>query len=272
MPHYRLVIEYDGRELAGWQVQAGGERTVQGCLVEALEQITGEQAQVKGSGRTDAGVHADAQVASLTLAADIAPEQLARSLNGVLPRDIAIREVTRVGADFDAQRSAHSKQYRYRIWNAPGRSPLRAGRFAHVPSRLDLEAMRRASLALLGEHDFTSFRAAGSSVKTSVRTLYELEISGEPGGEIDLRFMGSGFLRYMVRNIVGTLIEVGLGRRAPDQVAVLLAARDREQAGPTAPAHGLTLEWVRYRAAAADEPATGGHSTGKTLPSDRREA
>jgi tRNA pseudouridine38-40 synthase len=226
--------------------------------------------QIKGSGRTDAGVHADAQAASLTLRANLPPERLERALNGVLPRDIAIREVALVPADFDAQRSALRKRYCYRIWNAPGRSPLRAARFAHVPQRLDLDAMRGGARALVGEHDFTSFRAAGSSVKTSVRRIHRLEISGTPGGEVDLRVEGSGFLRYMVRNIAGTLIEVGLGRRAADDVDRILGLRDRGRAGPTAPAHGLTLECVSYPEGDAAFGATVGHSAGKTPPSDRR--
>ena len=174
----------------------------------------------------------------------------------------------RVPAGFDAQRSARSKRYVYRLWNARHRSPLRAAQAAHVPRPLDLEAMRRAAADLCGEHDFSAFRAAGSTVRTSVRRLTRIGIEGEPGGEIRLIFEGEGFLRHMVRNLVGTLLEVGHGRRAPDSMPALLAGRDRGLAGPTAPAHGLCLEAVAYAVPAPEATATGGatarHSTEKS--------
>jgi tRNA pseudouridine38-40 synthase len=235
------VLEYDGREFEGWQVQAGSHRTVQGVLLQALEQVTGRPARVTGAGRTDAGVHAEGQVASVRVETGLEPGALERALNGVLPRDVAIVSLARAPDGFDARRCARSKLYRYRVWNAPSRSPLRAWRSLFVPRPLDLEAMRRAGRSLVGEHDFSSFRAAGSAVQSSVRTLTRLEILGEPGGEILLEFEGDGFLRHMVRNLVGTLLEVGRGRREAASMPRLLAALDRTQAGPTAPAHGLYL-------------------------------
>lgn len=263
MPDYRILVEYDGRDFEGWQVQAAGSRTVQGSLEAALEQVTGERVGVTGSGRTDAGVHAEGQVASFQLNKEWLPDVLQRALNGVLAGDVAVREASIAEAGYNALRATASKRYRYRIWNAHRRSPLRAARFAHVPRRLDLEAMRLAAVMLVGEHDFSSFRAAGSDVKSNIRTLHRVEVIGEPGGEIAVVVEGSGFLRYMVRNLVGTLLEVGHGARSPDSVAALLAARDRAQAGPTAPAHGLTLE------AAWEAPADTGraeHSSDKPEP------
>jgi len=246
VPTYRIVVEYDGRAFAGWEVQANGEPTVQGALVDAIEQVTGRRVGVSGSGRTDSGVHAEAQVASFDLEPGWPAEKLWRALNGVLPRAIGLRSVDLAPDGFDARRDATGKRYRYRIWNGPARSPLRAARFAHVPRPLDVAEMRRAAAALVGEHDFRSFQAAGSNVTTSVRTLTRLEVFGEPGGEIEIVAEGTGFLRHMVRNLAGTLIEVGLGRREPGSMAALLEALDRSEAGPTAPAEGLTLEQVDY--------------------------
>jgi len=251
VPTYRLVLEYDGAAFAGWQRQAHGEPTVQGAVVEAVERVTGERVAVTGSGRTDAGVHAEAQVASLTLAAAWPADRLLRALNGVLPRAVAVRALDEAAPAFDALRDATGKRYRYRIWNGAARSPLRAARWAHVPRPLDVSAMRAAAERLVGEHDFRSFQATGSSVTTTVRTLHCLTVAGEPGGEIEIVVAGSGFLRHMVRNLAGTLIEVGLGRRDPASMPALLGARDRSEAGPTAPAQGLTLEHVEYAPTAA---------------------
>jgi tRNA pseudouridine38-40 synthase len=253
MPTYRLVVEYEGSAFAGWQIQAEGESTVQGELIAAVARVTGEQARLTGAGRTDAGVHAEGQVASLELESEWLPDRLLRALNGVLPRAVAIREISIAHKDFDARRDATGKRYRYRIWNAPMRSPLRAARFAHIPKPLDIGAMRQAAAWLLGEHDFASFQAAGSDVRTSVRCLERLDVTGEAAGEIEIVAEGRGFLRYMVRNLVGTLIEVGHGRRAADSMTSLLESRSRTSAGPTAPAVGLTLERVEY---AVDSPAS----------------
>ena len=176
MPNYCLTVEYAGHAFAGGQAQAGGERTVQGCLEAAVEQVTGERVAVTGSGRTDAGVHAEAQVASFTLEGGVAPERLERAINGVLPREASVRGLCEVPADFDALRSASGKRYRYRIWNHPVRSPLRAARFAHVPQPLDLEAMAQGAKCLEGEHDFASFQAAGSDARPTVRPLARLAV------------------------------------------------------------------------------------------------
>ena len=245
----RITLEYDGTDFSGWQRQAQGERTVQGCLEGALAELAergGPPVTVMGSGRTDAGVHAQGQVASVTLATRLAPAELRRALNAKLPPDMAVLDVALAPEGFDARRSATGKCYRYAIWNGAERSPLRARRYAFVPLALDLAAMQQAAAALVGEHDFAAFQAAGSEVAHTTRALRRAEVAGEPGGEVQLEFEASGFLRHMVRNLAGTLIEVGQGRRSVASVGELLAARDRRLAGPTAPARGLTLLWVAY--------------------------
>jgi len=254
-PVYRLTLEYDGADFEGWQAQPAGRRTVQGCLETALARVTGERVRVTGSGRTDAGVHAEAQVASLRLEAAKTPEALRGALNGVLPPDLAVLAVEPAADDFDARRAASGKLYRYSVWNALKRSPLRRRRALCLRRPLDTAAMARAARDLVGSHDFQSFRAAGSAVKTSTRTLRRLEIEGAAGGPLELWFEGSGFLRHMVRNLVGTLLEVGSGRRDPASMPALLAARDRSLAGPTAPAHALTLVAVHYPAGAVARAA-----------------
>jgi tRNA pseudouridine38-40 synthase len=247
---FRITLEYDGTEFAGWQRQAQGERTVQACLEVALAEVVGEAVSVRGSGRTDAGVHALGQVASVLLETRLGPDELGRALNSKLPGDMAVVGLTLAPDDFDALSSATGKLYRYSIWNGPERSPLRARRFAFVPAPLDLAAMQEAAVGLVGEHDFAAFQAAGSNVQTTTRQLVRLDVSGEQGGEIHLEAQASGFLRHMVRNLAGTLIEVGQGRRAADSMGALLGSRDRSQAGPTAPAQGLALVRVEYPAAA----------------------
>ena len=243
---YRLILEYDGTDFEGWQVQPGEHRTVQGTLASALERVTGDRARVVGSGRTDSGVHAEGQVASIRLTADLDPDRLRAALNGVLPRDVAVRVVEPAPDDFDARRAALGKLYRYAVWNGPIRSPLRERYWLCLRRPLDLAAMRRAAVDLEGTHDFASFQAAGSDVATTERSLRRLDIEGGTGGPVVLGFEGSGFLRHMVRNLVGTLLEVASGKRAPDGMPALLAARDRRRAGPTALPHALTLVRVDY--------------------------
>jgi tRNA pseudouridine38-40 synthase len=246
MATFKLTLEYDGAAFAGWQSQRERERTVQGELLRALREITERPVRLVGAGRTDAGVHAEGQVAALSLETRLDAETLRRALNAKLPEDAAVVAAEPRPDSFDARRDAIAKRYRYQIWNGERRSPLRAARFWHVRERLDLEPLRLAAERLLGTHDFASFRAAGSAVKTSTRTLHRIDVGGRPGAEVRLGFEGDGFLRHMVRNLVGTLVEVGLGRQPPAWIDAVLAARDRAAAGRTAPAFGLTLEWVRY--------------------------
>lgn len=246
MESFRFILEYDGTDFAGWQAQGEGRRTVQASVADALARIVGGPVRLTGSGRTDAGVHAAGQVASARFETRLDAGSLREALNANLPGDVAVVAVERVADDFDARRHARSKHYRYRIWNDSVRSPLRARRSWWVRTPLDVEAMQKAARHVVGEHDFAAFQAAGSSVRTTVRRLDRVEVVGRAPGEIVLDFEGPGFLRYMVRNLVGTLAEVGRGRRPPEDMARVLASRDRACAGVTAPARGLTLVAVRY--------------------------
>jgi len=242
----RLTLEYDGTEFEGWQSQGAGHRTVQDVLEAALEQVTGRRCPVAGAGRTDAGVHAEGQVASCRPSTALSPEDLCRALNAVLPLDLAVREVAPVPAGFHARRSARGKLYRYALWNGPVRSPLRERTHWGVRTPLDVGAMRAAAALLVGTHDFAAFQSSGGGTRTSVRTLERLDVEGAPGGEIRVWAGADGFLRHMVRALVGTLVEVGRGRRAPGDLPEVLASGDRARAGPTAPARGLTLVRVEY--------------------------
>jgi len=246
MPTFRLTLEYDGTDFAGWQSQAQGERTVQATLAAALAEIAGAPVRVTGAGRTDAGVHAEGQVAAAVLETRLDAGTLLRALNAHLPRDVAVVDCAVAQDGFDPRREARSKLYRYAIWNAPVASPLRRRGFHHVPAPLDVAAMKEAVAHLLGRRDFASFQAAGSSVTDTVRTLTRVELTGAAGAEVVLAVEGDGFLRHMVRNVAGTLLEVGAGRRPPGSIPELLAAQDRTRAGPTAPARGLTLVRVDY--------------------------
>jgi tRNA pseudouridine38-40 synthase len=245
---YRLSVEYDGRGFEGWQLQPGGHRTVQGALHEALARVTGEAARAVGAGRTDAGVHAEGQVAGVALERDVDPVWLRRALNGVLPADVAVTACEPAAEGFHARYDARSKLYRYHVWNGPERSPLRAARSHWVRTPLDVAAMRRAARLLEGTHDFRAFQAAGSEVRTTQRTLLRLELRGAAGGDLELWVEGDGFLRHMVRIVAGTLIEVGLGRREAGSMPGLLATRERRRAGRTAPGHALCLVRVSYGA------------------------
>jgi tRNA pseudouridine38-40 synthase len=244
---FRLVLEYDGRDFEGWQIQSGerAARTVQGVVREALEAVTRNQARVRGAGRTDAGVHAMGQVASVRVVTALSVEALTRSLNGYFPHDLSVREIDEVPHGWDALRETRGKHYRYRIWNGRQRSPLRVGRFHWLREVIEVDRMREAAQAFVGTHDFAAFQGAGSSVKTSVRTIEALQIEGEAGCEIILDVEGGGFLRHMVRNLAGTLIEIGRGRWEVGRASEILASLDRQEAGPTAPAEGLVLVSVR---------------------------
>jgi tRNA pseudouridine38-40 synthase len=269
---FRLVLEYDGRDFEGWQIQAGERvaRTIQGVLTEAVESVTGYSARVRGAGRTDAGVHAFGQVASVRVITAMSAKALARALNGRLPADLAVRESDLVPLGWDALREAQRKHYRYQIWNGARRSPLRVDRFTWQRDPLCVERMREASLCFIGTHDFAAMGAAGSSVKTTIRTVNDLQITGETGGEILIDVVGEGFLRHMVRNLAGTLLEIGRGRWEVPRAAEILASLDRGQAGPTAPARGLALisvqdHWIPPVANAA-EVVSGGSSVDESSP------
>ena len=246
MPNFRFTLEYDGAGFAGWQAQAGDQRTVQDEFESAIEQVTGQRLRVAASGRTDAGVHALGQVVSAQIETELPPAALQRALNHILPADLAVVSADLAADDFHARYSAIGKLYCYRVWNAPTRSPLLATRAHWVPRPLDLPAMSKAAEAFVGRHDFAALQAAGSEVESTVRSLERVEIEREPSGELVFWVEGDGFLRHMVRNLVGTLLEVGSGQRSIESMAELLASEDRRQAGPTAPALALTLVRVFY--------------------------
>ena len=246
MPTFKLTLEYDGRAFAGWQDQRERERTVQGELLRALREIASGPVRLMGAGRTDAGVHAEGQVASATLETRLDGATLRRALNAKLPSDMAVLAAEPRHEGFDARRDALAKRYRYQLWNGELPSPLREPRFWHFSEPLDTALLEAGAARLVGTKDFASFRGAGSAVKTSVRTLHRVEVAGRAGAEIRLGFEGDGFLRHMVRNLVGSLVEVGSGRRPPAWLDEVVEAADRTQAGRTAPACGLLLEWVRY--------------------------
>ena len=245
----KLTLQYDGTDYVGWQRQNGGT-SIQGLLEDALQPIEGAPVVVHGAGRTDAGVHALAQVAHVHLAAALDPATMGRALNAVLPPDVRVLAVDEVAPGFHARFSAIGKVYEYRILNAPIVSPFLHRYVWHHQVPLDVAAMRDASAALVGTHDFAAFQGAGSSVTSTERTVSR--IAWQDGGEHDrplvLLIEGNGFLRHMVRNIVGTLVEVGVGRWPAAMTAEILRARDRARAGPTAPAQGLFLVGVLYGA------------------------
>jgi tRNA pseudouridine38-40 synthase len=243
----KITLQYDGTQYVGWQRQAAGV-SIQGLLEEALAPIEGTSVIVHGAGRTDAGVHALGQVATVGLNATIAPPTLARALNAVLPADVRVLSIEEADTAFHARFSAAGKVYEYRIVNAPIVSAFLFRYVWHLTAPLDIGAMRQAAECLVGPHDFAAFQGAGSAVTSTERVVRAIE--WEDGGGYDLplvmRITGEGFLRHMVRNIVGTLVEVGSGRWAASRVAAILATRDRMQAGPTAPPHGLFLLRVEY--------------------------
>lgn len=243
----KLVLQYDGTDYVGWQRQASGT-SIQGLLEDAIRPIEGGDVTVHGAGRTDAGVHARGQVASVRLTAPIDPVTLARALNAVLPLDVRVAAAEVAADDFHARFSATGKVYDYQVVNAPFASPFLRRYVWHVIPALDLDAVRSASAALVGEHDFSAFQGAGSEVPTAVRRVRRLEWmdpagAGEP---IVMRIEGDGFLRHMVRNIAGTLVEIGLGRWPAGAIHGILASRTRARAGTTAPASGLVLREVLY--------------------------
>jgi len=240
----KLVISYDGRDFAGWQSQKHGD-TVQDHLEAAFERVCGTRLAVTGSGRTDSGVHALGQVANFICDGEVDLWRLQRGLNGVTPRDIAIRCVEAAPENFDARRDARLRHYRYRIWNDRCPTAIERRTSWHVHAPLDLTAMEHAVACLAGEHDFASFQAAGCEAAHSVRRVYQSSLRRERE-LVTFDIEANAFLRHMVRNIVGTLIEIGRGERSADAFAELLAARDRTLAGPTAPPEGLFLMEVRY--------------------------
>jgi len=242
----RLTVEYEGTAYRGWQLQPDGP-TVQAVLEEALSTALRERVRVRGAGRTDAGVHACGQVAAArveNVPADLG--RLLKSLNALTPDDVAVRDITVVDDGFDPRRHARSRTYEYRVWNAVAPSPFWRRHAWHLPTPVDGAAMDEAARVLEGEHDFAAFRAADAEpVRSTVRRVIESRLRLD-GRLLVYRIEATAFLKHMVRNVVGTLVEVGRGERSAASVPELLAARDRTRAGATAPPHGLMLVSVRY--------------------------
>lgn len=248
MRNIKLTIQYDGSQFHGFQRQPG-LRTVQAELERVLGTITKADVKVVGAGRTDAGVHARGQVAAFHTASTIPVERLPLAINGFFAHDLVCLRAEEAPADFHPQRDAVGKVYSYTIDNSPLPSPFLRLYALHVREPLDLSAMRTAAALLTGRHDFKSFQGAGSSAKTSVRTLRRLDVepAGSPGRSLVIvTAEADGFLYHMVRNLVGLLLEIGKGRLAPEEAARILAAADRRVAPATAPPHGLCLEAVYY--------------------------
>lgn len=254
MSRVALTLEYDGTGLCGWQRQANGP-TVQEHLETALAALMGRPTPVVGASRTDAGVHALGQVAHFDMTREIPMRGVLRGLNSHLPETIAVTEARPVEPEFHARFSSRGKDYRYLVWNRPTRAPLLLRRAWFVPRPLDREAMDRAAQVLVGENDFAAFRASGCSARTTTRRILGIAVrrAGDHGVAIWVR--GDAFLRNMVRIVAGTLVDVGLGRLTSRELVDILESRDRTRAGQTAPAHGLTLVRVFFRAPPATAPS-----------------
>ncbi|HNY65868.1 MAG TPA: tRNA pseudouridine(38-40) synthase TruA [Deltaproteobacteria bacterium] len=249
---FKLILAYDGSGYHGWQVQAG-DNSVQETLERALGKILSHDVRVTASGRTDTGVHALGQVVSFGTSSSIPAEGLMKALNSLLPPDIRVLQASTAEPDFHARYGAVSKTYLYVIDTEPVMSPFSYRYALHHPGSLDLEAMDRAAGLLLGEHDFRSFMGTGSEVKTTVRRIIVSTVFAK-GSKVFFVIQGSGFLRHMVRNIVGTLIQIGEGRIAPGEMTRILELKDRVHAGPTAPPQGLYLVSVEYGGGSNDSP------------------
>jgi tRNA pseudouridine38-40 synthase len=247
MPTFKITLAYDGAGFVGWQRQASGT-SIQGLLEDALRELDGRDVAVAGAGRTDAGVHALGQAAGFTLAREIEPEAVVRAMNARLPESVRVLAAALAPADFHARFGARAKTYRYRVWNDEVLSPFERDYVWHVPGTLDVESMAAAARLVEGRHDFSAFHAVGGATRTTERVVASSRIARVDARLIVFEISGSGFLRYMVRIITGTLVEIGRGRRSPEWLREVLASRDRAQAGPTAPAAGLFLVSVDYDA------------------------
>jgi tRNA pseudouridine38-40 synthase len=253
MATFKIILAYDGTDYVGWQRQANGV-SIQGLIEDALRELDGRDVAVAGAGRTDAGVHALGQVASFTLQREMSADTLGRALNAHLPPAIRVIDIAVVAPEFHARFGARAKTYRYHLWNGDIMSPFERRRAWHVPGRLDVEAMGAAAGLIEGVHDFAAFQAAGGSVATTEREIFSSRLIAGPqpcDPLIVYEVSGAGFLRHMVRTIVGSLVEVGRGRRPVDWINDILVSHDRSAAGPTAPPHGLFLVNVTYAGALA---------------------
>jgi tRNA pseudouridine38-40 synthase len=245
MPRYKLTLEYDGTRYVGWQLQPNGV-SIQAVVGRALEELLGAPTEVLAAGRTDAGVHALGQVVAFTTPNELPLKAYRLGLNRLLPHDVSVVDAEEVALAFDPRRWAKGKRYRYRISNRATRSPMKRLTHWEIFAPLDVPSMQQAAPALVGHHDFAAFRASNCQAPTTERELRQVELTGVAGGDIELVIEGTAFLKHMVRNIAGTLVEVGRGRERPEWLSEVLASKNRTRAGPTAPPHGLVLEEVFY--------------------------
>ncbi len=242
--HYRLDISYIGTPFHGWQSQSSGN-SIQDFLERSIHKITGERIRLKSAARTDSGVHAEAQVATMTLEQLLDPERLRLGIQAHLPKEISVNRIRLVEESFHPIKSALGKAYRYRLWLGPVASAFCAPYCWRVRPDLDLASMKRAAVGFIGKHDFSSFCAADSTAASKSREIFEVELVSNTQ-LLEIWVAGDGFLKQMVRTLVGTLVEVGRGRIKSEQISEILLARDRKQAGPTAPSQGLCLVDVFY--------------------------
>jgi len=245
MRNIKIVVEYDGTNYKGWQVQTSVP-TIQGVLEEKLGIIFNQEMRVLGSGRTDTGVHALNQVANFFTSSKIEPGSLMKALNSLLPPDVVVKELVEMDADFHARYSAKSRVYKYLIWNGDTCSTFYRRFSWPVPHQLDIEGMRKAAEHLIGWHDFTSFQGADSKKYSAEREIMHFTIRGRTTGWYITSIEANAFLRHMVRNIMGTLLEVGKGRMTVEEFRDILESRDRRRAGVPAPPQGLFLKKVKY--------------------------
>ncbi|SCG84070.1 tRNA pseudouridine synthase A [Proteiniborus sp. DW1] len=244
MRNIKLIIEYDGTNYFGWQKQPN-QATIQETLEDSIKKVTKEDVNIIGSGRTDRGVHARGQVANFFTDSRIPSEKFKDAINANLPKDIAISHSEEVDSAFHSRYSAKGKEYRYLIYNRRVPSPLLRNLAYHVPQKLDFNIMRKSATDIVGTHDFRSFMASGSSVEDTTRTVYSVQLD-KNYELIEFRINGNGFLYNMVRIVVGTLVDIGMGKICSSSIPEIILSRERKNAGHTAPPHGLYLERVLY--------------------------
>lgn len=245
MMNYRMELQYEGTRYNGWQRQEGTDNTIQGKLEQVLSRMTGEKIEVQGAGRTDSGVHAKAQIANFHTEKEILPQEIMNYVNQYLPEDIAVTFCTEVSERFHSRLNAKGKVYQYRIWNSTKPNVFERRWVYEYPQKLDTAAMRRAAELLQGTHDFKSFCTKKKTKKSTIRTITGIAIEAA-GEEVRITYEGNGFLYHMVRILTGTLIEIGVHERNPEDVLHILEEKDRASAGFLVPAKGLTLLNVMY--------------------------
>ncbi|MGX7030169.1 tRNA pseudouridine(38-40) synthase TruA [Vagococcus zengguangii] len=245
MRNIKLTIEYDGRRYLGWQRLGDSDKTIQGKIESTLKQMTGETIEIIGSGRTDAGTHARGQVANFKTTSDLTREQMLSFLNRYLPNDMVITKVEEMPERFHARYNVKGKQYSYYVWNSEVPTALERHTSFHVKQALDLEKMQLACQKLTGQHDFIGFSSLKKTKKSTVRTIEAINVN-QYGNLLEFQFVGDGFLYNMVRIMMGTIIEIGLGKLPVEVIDEIFAKKVRQQAGETVPAHALFLDEVYY--------------------------